>query len=172
MRPNLQIGDCFSIESNGKYYALICGSVNRKTSPHYFNFVPTTFNRKHKATLQSLENESIYGKSVGVNGFEDNEKIIKDTQPEIEVVWNKYPKNQKYILGVYNIMITRKDFLNIEHCFEFVGHLNIIENLLNTPSGSFNGGSEEILKNFLLTIDQALESRNQDKFSIRTISKS
>ena len=162
MRHNLQVGDCFSIKSNGKYYALICGSINKKTSPHFYNFIPTTFNGIEKATPQSLENESIYGKSVEVNGFEDNEKIIKSTQPEIELVWDRYPENYKYMLGVYNIMIARKDFLKMESCFEFVGHLNLIENLLNTPSGSFNGGSEKVLKEFLYIVDQTLASHNQD----------
>ncbi len=173
MKTNLEIGQCFSIKFGNSHFGLICSSIDKKRSPHSYSFLPISHVWTEQLTMNDFLNGKFYGTFSGVSSdFDNPEQIVKDLQPDIERIWEKYPQNYPYTLMAYNIMILRKDFLKMQHLFtSIIGRLSIFENLVNYPNGSINGGSEEVLSEFLSDLKATMEYRNQKEFAVEHVLK-
>ena len=173
MKPNLEIGHCFSINFGNNHFGLICSSIDKKRSPHSYSFLPISHISPEPLTINDFLTGNFYATFSGVSSSFDNpEQIIKNLQPDIETIWETYPQNYPYNLMAYNIMILRKDFLKMQSLFtNMVGRLHVIDNLVNYPTGSVNGGSEEVLSEFLSDLKPTMEYRNQKEFAVEHIVK-
>ncbi len=173
MKPKLEIGQCFSINFGDSNFGLICSSIDKKRSPHSYSFLPISHRSTEQLKIDDFLTGNFYATFGGISkSFDNPEQIIKNSQPDIEVIWEMYPQNYPYNLMAYNIMILRKDFLKMEHLFtNIIGHLDVIENLVNYPAGSINGGSEEVLSELLSDLKSTMEHRNQKEFAVEHILK-
>ena len=85
-------------------------------------------------------------------------------------MWTIHPNIQPYFLGSYTLTIWRKDFMKFRDNMEYIGRLNIIDNLDKNGNGSVNASNLDFLKDFFNEKHKSLlKERGQELFRIIAI---
>ncbi|MCC9065637.1 hypothetical protein [Flavobacterium piscisymbiosum] len=165
---NIKQGDLFSfIADDGKYKALLCTGIYIDKSPNNFTFCALTYSSYEKPTIEITKESSFFGV-----GDATKNNIYKHSDEELEKMWIIHPEIKPYILGCYNFIIWRKDFMKFRDNFEFIGNLNVVNNIDKNGNGSVNASNWEGLKNlFNEKLYEIMSQRDQKIFKLKSIIK-
>jgi hypothetical protein len=158
-------GDVLSFQTDdGKYKALLCTNTNKVESPQYFIFAALTVNETTLPSLEDVINFSFYGSINKVNDY------FKYTDSQLNKMWTIHPEIIPHCLGSYGLIIWRKDFMKFRDKFEYIGNINIVDNLENNGNGSMNASDWTFLKEFFNEkYKSILLARGQKEYSIMSI---
>jgi len=160
-------GDLLTFKaSDGKHKAMICTSIYKVKSPQYFTFAALNYNKDCKPTINEIIESDFYGICNTQNeyfGYSDK---------ELEKIWLIHSEIKPCFLGSYGLIIWRKDFMSFHSSFEWIGNLNIIDNLDKNGNGSMNSNPMNVLDDLFINLDSVLiDKRNQKRFKIKAILK-
>lgn len=163
----IKMGDLLTFKaSDNNYKVLLCTSVYKERSPHYYTFAALTYSGEEKPTLP----DAIDSKFFGV-GNTHNE-IFKYSDAALVKIWSIHPEIKNYLLGSYGFTIWRKDFMKFQEHFEFIGNLQILEHIDKNGCGSVNASSWDFLKNFFNEeLEAILRYRGQKMYKVKSIIK-
>ncbi|MFY7788277.1 MAG: hypothetical protein ACOVQA_10425 [Thermoflexibacteraceae bacterium] len=162
---DIKKGDFFTFVGNdNKYKGLFCTSCHKEKSPFYFIFAALTYDDIQKPTLEDFINCNFFGTAHSKkNPFKYSDKAL-------EQMWNNHPEIKPYHIGSYWFIIWRKDFLKFRNNFEFVGNLNIVDNLDKNGNSGVNASSWDFLTDFFSEkYKTVLDYRGQTTFKVKSI---
>lgn len=136
-------GDVIAFKADDqKYKALLCTSTHKEKRPQNFTFAALTVDQEELPSLTNIQESFFYGIGNRKDGY------FKYSEPELEKIWTIHPEIKPYFLGSYGLTIWRKDFMKFRNNIEYIGHLNIIDNLDKNGSGSVNASDWDFIKDF------------------------
>lgn len=119
----IQVDDLLIFKLNDNFYrAVICNSIHQYRGECSYMLTQTTYKSLAKPTVEDLYKYDIAGITVGA-GYD--RETITVMQPEVDKLWNLYSYIGEFFLGIENIGIGHKDFLNFKNKFEVIGKLKI-----------------------------------------------
>lgn len=159
-------GDILAFKGKDKKYKTIfCTRTNKKRSPFNFTFAGTDINQFDRPTIEKVIDSNFFGIGNTKNQYSP---YFKDE--EINQMWNLHPEINPYHLGAYGFTIWRKDFIKFRDQLEFIGNINIVDNLDLNGNGSMNASSWEVLNNFFSNnFEEVMNQRGQNKYQIKAI---
>lgn len=160
-------GDLLTFKANDESYkVMLCTSTYKEKSPQNFTFAALTYNDKEKPTIENI----LYSDFWGIGNTKND--YFKYSDNELNQMWSIHPDVKPYYLGSYGLVIWRKDFLKFRDNLEFIGNLNIVENLDKNGNGSMNASDWEFIKDFFANkINLVMPDRGQKTFKIKAIIK-
>lgn len=120
--------------SNEEYRVVLCAGITQKRGECTYNLVGTTYKSKIKPNVEAILNCDISGHWIPTSF--DIETIL-EMHPEIDKLWEKFPKNKKKFWGLSYIMVSHKDLYTLKDKFIKVGNLALRESYLQ--GGSYRG---------------------------------
>ena len=158
-------GDIIAFKANDKRFkALLCTGTFKERSPLYFNFAALTVDQQDVPSLTDIHDSFFYG----IGNRKDD--YFEYSEPELQKMWTIHPNIQPYFLGSYTLTIWRKDFMKFRDNMEYIGRLNIIDNLDKNGNGSVNASNLDFLKDFFNEKHKSLlKERGQELFRIIAI---
>lgn len=165
---NINQGDLLTfIASDGNYKVILCTNTYIEKSPHNFTFCALDYNLAEKPTIEIIKEISFFG--VG-NATKNN--FYKHSDNELEKMWNFHPEIKPHLLGFYNFIIWKKDFIKFRDHFEFIGNLKIVNNIEKNGNGGLNASSWDYLRDFFNeNFDKIMSERGQLTFKLKSIIK-
>ena len=160
-------GDVIAFKANDqRYKALLCTSIFKETSPQHSTFAVLSINQEELPNLTEIQESWFYG----IGNRKDN--TFGYSENELVTMWSIHPEIKPYFLGSYGLIVWRKDFIKFRENLEFVGQLNIVENLDKNGNGSVNTSDWDFLKDFLdEKYKRILAERGQKLFKTSAIIK-
>lgn len=153
------------IAADGKYKVLLCTNTYKEKSPHNFTFCVLTYDHVEKPTIEIILESSFFG--VG-NTTKNN--FYKHSDEELNKMWAFYPKIKPCLLGSYNFIIWKKDFMKFRDHFEFIENLKIVDNIDKNGNGGVNASSWDFLKSFFNeNFNTIMSERGQEIFKLKSI---
>lgn len=164
---NINQGDLLTFKgTDDNYKVILCTSTYKEKSPQYFIFAMLTYNEKEKPTVEDILDSEFWGIGNTKNEY------FKYSEIEVNQMWMLHPEIKPYYLGSYGFVIWRKDFLKFKDNFEFIGNVNIINNLDKNGNGSMNASNWRLIKDFFINeINLVMSERGQKIFKIKAILK-
>jgi hypothetical protein len=158
-------GDILTFKtSDNKYKALLCTSTYKVRSPYYYTFAALTYSSYNKPATSDIIESEFYGIGNTRNDY------FKYSDNELQRMWLQHPEIKSYFLGSYGFDIWRKEFTKFQNGFEFVGNIQIVDNLDKNGNGSINANNWEILdKLFVNKMSIFMDERDQTIFKIKAI---
>lgn len=155
------------IDTNDKYKVLLCTSTYKERSPHSFTFCMLTIDTPEKPAIEVIKESSFFG-----IGHTTKNNYYKYSDEELEKMWTIHPEIKPYLLGSYNFIIWKKDFMKFRDNFEFTGNLKIVNNIDKNGNGGVNSSSWEYLKHlFNEKLHEIMSEKDQKTFKLKAITK-
>jgi hypothetical protein len=127
-------GDFLTFKTtDNRHKVIFCVRTNRERSPQSFLFAATTFDGNFKPTVDDLADIDFWGKG--------NRLDFKYPDSDLERMWTYHPENKPYFLGIYGILILRKEFMKWRENFEIIANLSIVDKLEMNGSGDIYPGN-------------------------------
>jgi len=165
---DINLGDALTFRAwDGNYKLLLCTSVHKKKSPHYYIFAGLTFSSFNKPVLKDVLESYFYGTGNTKSDY------FKYNDDELDRMWGVHPEVKPYYLGSYGLMILRKDFLSFRSDIEYVVNVSIPTQLEMHGNGSMNISSFSFINELFSNdnLDEIMGKRFQKAFKITAISK-
>jgi hypothetical protein len=158
-------GDAFTfLAADNRYKIIICTSIYKEVSPHYYIFAALTYDNERKPVIEDAIDSGFWGKAVYKDG------VFKYPDSQIEHMWEYHPEIMPYYLGSYGLTVWRKDFLQFKDNMNFVGNLKIVDDLDKNGNGGMNASGWLTLQRFFNSeISNVLSYRSQKTFKVRSI---
>ncbi|MFB3387710.1 hypothetical protein [Flavobacterium sp. LAR06] len=161
-------GDLLTFKDvSGKYKVLLCTSTYKERSPHTFTFCALNIDTIEKPTVAAIKESSFFGVEHTTKS-----NFYKHSDEELEKMWTIHPEIKPYLLGSYNFIIWKKDFMKFRDNFESMGNLKIVNNIDKSGNGGVNASSWEYLKNlFNEKLLEMMSEKDQKAFKLKSIIK-
>jgi hypothetical protein len=159
-------GDILTFKGlDNRYKAILCTSCYRDKSPYNFTFAALTFDSEEKPKIDNILETNFYG----VGNIKDN--YFKYSETERAKIWTTHPEIKPYSLGSYGLVIWRKDFMKFRDKMEFIGNINIVDNLDKNGGGAVNASEWNALTGIFTDKYQRIlkEERGQRTFKVQSI---
>jgi len=119
-----------------------------------------------KLTISSILENDFFGIGNRVSSY------FKYSEQELNKMWAIHPEIKPYSLGTYSHIKWQKDFMKFIENFEFIGSLEIVDNLDKNGDGFINVSSWEFLKNYFNEKFKTLLDQNgQKRYKVQAIVK-
>lgn len=158
-------GDLLTFKANDEQYkVLLCTSTFKEKSPQYFTFAALTYNDIEKPNTEKIMQCDFWGIGNTKNDY------FKYSDIELNQMWSIHPETKPYFLGSYGLVIWRKGFMKFRDNFEFIGNLQIVDNLDKNGNGGMNASDWNFIKDFFANNFSAiLADRGQKSFKVKSI---
>jgi hypothetical protein len=163
---SIEQGDLLAFKTvDGNYKVIICTETNKK-SPQNFTFIALTYNDSKCPNEIEIRKESFWGCGTSKANY------FKYSLEEQEKMWAFHPEIKPFLIGSYNLIIWRKDFLKFRDNVLKIGNLNIVNNIDKNGNYGINVSSWQSLNNFFtLQIETIFNDIGQKTFKLESIIK-
>ncbi|WP_269235198.1 hypothetical protein [Flavobacterium flavigenum] len=163
---DIKQGDLFTfIAADSRYKLLLCTNIYSHKSPHYFSFCALNYDEIEKPTIEIIEYCDFFGVA---NATKNN--FYNHSDEELEIMWSFHPEIKPYLLGAYNFIIWKKDFMSFYDNFEFIDNMKVMNNIDKNGNGSVNASSWDYLrKSFNEKFSEIMKERGQIAFRLKSI---
>lgn len=158
-------GDLLSFRAlDGNYKVLLCTSVFKDKSPHYFTFAALSYNSSIKPDISNI----LSSEFLGIGNTRND--LFKYPEAQLEKMWAIHPEIKPCLLGSYGLIIWRKEFINMSDQFEIIQNIKIVDNLDKNGNGSMNASDWNYLNRFFASdFISTFKNRGQNLFKLNSI---
>tara|TARA_R110000868_G_C10586236_1_gene739127 strand:+ start:58 stop:567 length:510 start_codon:yes stop_codon:yes gene_type:complete len=162
----IEQGDLLTFKTvDGNYRVIMCTETDKK-SPQNFSFIALTYNSSEIPNEIEIRKESFWGCGTSKANY------YKYSLEEQERMWTLHPEIKPFLIGGYNLIIWRKDFLKFRDRILKIGNLDIVNNIDKNGNYGINVSSWESLNNFFsVQIEIIFKDIGQKTFKIESIIK-
>jgi len=151
--------------SNNKYAVTCCVKIDQYRGSCNYWLVPITFKSDSKPTIEQVKDSEILGRTIG-SGF--SREQTRASQPGIDKIWDYVGGKPNFCFGFTIQGIEHKDLLKIKGKFEKIGELNIVENLKEIGSLSYEDSYERYDETYT-KLDEQIKIFGYKKYPIEIV---